>query len=116
MFEYQATCINVVDGDTLDVTISLGFRMTTTQRVRLYGVNTPERGHPGAAEATAMLRELVIGRPLIARTVKPVDKYGRFLAQLRTDQCPDVAEALIAAGLGMGYYGGAKPPDPQGAT
>ena len=109
MFEYAATALHVVDGDTLDVVVDLGMRVSIEQRIRLYGINTPERGQPGATEATAMLTALVMGAPgLIASTVKPHDKYGRWLARLRTTACPDVAQALIDAGLGVAYWGGAK--------
>lgn len=108
MFEYAATVINVVDGDTLDVTIDLGFRMTTVQRIRLYGLDTPERGTENYAEAKSMLTHLVVGKPVIARTVKPADKYGRWLASLHTPECDDVAEAIIAAGYAKPYFGGTK--------
>lgn len=83
------------------------------QRVRLYGIDTPERGAPGAAEATDALRLYVIGFetiPLTIATVKPHDKYGRWLATVATPQCPDVAAAMIERGLGTPYFGEKKPP------
>lgn len=114
MYQYAVTVTHIVDGDTLDATVDLGFRITFEQRVRLYGIDTPERGQLGYAEAAAMLRELTIGSPfpaqIIARTVKPADKYGRWLASLSTPTCPDVAQAIIDAGLGVAYFGGAKTP------
>ena len=100
----------MVDGDTLDVTIDLGFRMATTQRVRLYGIDTPERGQPHHDEARMKLYDLVYGVPVTARTIKPADKYGRWLASLSTPVCPDVAQAIIDAGLGVAYFGGHKVP------
>lgn len=42
MYEYKAILKRVVDGDTIDLIIDLGFRMTTEQRIRLKGINTPE--------------------------------------------------------------------------
>lgn len=114
MFEYRATAINVVDGDTLDVTIDLGFRLNITERVRLYGIDTPERGKPGSTEATTALRNLTQGfdpahpQEIIVRSVKPHDKYGRWLASIETATCPDVAQAMIDAGLGVAYFGAAK--------
>lgn len=118
MFEYRATAINVVDGDTLDVIIDLGLTITIKQRVRLYGIDTPERGHPGADAAAVTLREYVLPVdpatmtrrpvPLIIHTVKPHDKYGRWLATIETPTCPDVAQAMIDAGLGVPYHGEAK--------
>lgn len=118
-YEYHATAINVVDGDTLDVCIDLGFRITMVQRVRLYGIDTPEHGTPGGAEATVALRDFVFAHdtilptlltplPLTICTVKPHDKYGRWLATISAPTCPDVAEAMIAAGFGVPYFGGKK--------
>ena len=42
MYEYKARVHRIIDGDTVDVVIDLGFEMTTRQRIRLYGINTPE--------------------------------------------------------------------------
>lgn len=107
-YEYIGEVFNVVDGDTLDITIDLGLRIITKQRVRLYGVDTPERGQPGYAEATARLKELVLNKPgVIARTIKPADKYGRWLASLQIGDL-DAASTLIAEGLGVPYFGGTK--------
>lgn len=110
MFEYQAVAVRVVDGDTLDVIIDLGFRIEIRQRVRLFGIDTPERGQPKATAATQTLSDLVlVGSPaLTIRSVKPHDKYGRWLAIISTPSCADVAQALIDAGLGVPYLGGAK--------
>ena len=42
MYSYKGTVKKVVDGDTMDVVIDLGFKITTNQRIRLKGINTPE--------------------------------------------------------------------------
>jgi len=110
MFEYRAEVFNVVDGDTVDAVIDLGLRVTIEMRIRLFGVDTPERGRTGFHQATAFLIGLVIAHPVTVRTVKPFDKYGRWLASLSTDTCPDVAQAIIDAGLGVPYFGGLKTP------
>ncbi len=78
---YRATLVRAVDGDTIDVTVDLGFRLRIELRLRLVGVDTPERGHPDYARATAMLREHLDGKPLMLRTHKDrTGKYGRYLA------------------------------------
>ncbi len=41
MYEYKATMVKIVDGDTVDVSIDLGFDIHYNSRVRLYGINTP---------------------------------------------------------------------------
>ena len=46
MYEYRAKLKRVVDGDTVDFVVDLGFHVHTTIRTRLLGVDTPERGHP----------------------------------------------------------------------
>lgn len=114
-WRWPAVCIHVVDGDTLDVLIDRGFRETREDRIRLYGVNTPERGQPGYTEATVALRamlfvnEALTPRPLICRTILPKDKYGRWLAAVQVvGGIADVSTELIRLGLGVEYYGGAR--------
>lgn len=101
IFTYQARCLNVVDGDTIDVEIDLGFRLSAVKRVRLARIDTPERGKAGAAQATAFTRAFCIvasdpptGWPLLITTIKPQDKYGRWLAEVRRDGVELSAELL----------------------
>jgi micrococcal nuclease len=73
----------IVDGDTIDVLLDLGFKVFTHQRLRLLAIDTPERGQLGYLEATHELAELLApaGRqqPLIVHTIKR-DGFGRWLA------------------------------------
>ena len=56
MYNYNAKCTRVVDGDTIDATIDLGFGVFVAKRIRLAGINAPEsrtrreqwQGYPGA--------------------------------------------------------------------
>ena len=60
-FSYKATVLRVVDGDTVDAEIDLGFRMKTTQRLRLKGIDTPElRGGTDEAQAKGQLAKSVV--------------------------------------------------------
>ncbi|EON84746.1 phage protein, partial [Staphylococcus epidermidis 36-1] len=43
LYTFQAICTNVVDGDTIDILLDLGFKTTAERRVRLLNVDTPER-------------------------------------------------------------------------
>ena len=53
MYEYLVkSIVKVVDGDTVDLELDLGFHCTITERFRLEGIDTPERGQPGFYEAT----------------------------------------------------------------
>lgn len=109
-FVYAGTVVRWVDGDTVDVAVDLGFRLTTKQRVRVYGLDTPERGHPLHDAAWERSRALAPeGGPVTLRTHKDdLDKYGRWLAEVQSSTCADVTAALIAEGLGKPYDGGTK--------
>jgi micrococcal nuclease len=75
----HVTLDRVIDGDTIDVIIDVGFRFTTRQRLRLLELDTPERGQPLWRESTAHLRRLLADHPLTVTTVKQ-DSFGRWLA------------------------------------
>lgn len=115
VYDYRATVIRWVDGDTVDVSIDHGFRIYTSQRVRLYGIDTPElkaadpelRRRAAAAKAAA--NELApAGTDVQLKTVKEEDKYGRYLAVLTTTGGADLARTLIERGLGTAYFGGKR--------
>ena len=57
---YPAKIKRVIDGDTIDLVIDLGFRISTVQRIRLIDVDTPERGDPDWANATAFTQQWVM--------------------------------------------------------
>lgn len=78
---YKAKCINIVDGDTADFIIDAGFRITTTQRLRFVGIDTPERGQPGFREATEFTREHLLDKECYVHTEKS-DVFGRYLATI----------------------------------
>ncbi len=101
MYHYRATVQRVVDGDTVDLTVDLGFRATFTDRFRLYGIDTPELRTPtyeAGRAARLYLEEQVAGRELLIETHMPArDKYGRWLATLHLDGL-NVNTALVDAG------------------
>jgi micrococcal nuclease len=86
--------IRVEDGDSLVATID-----GVEERVRLAGINAPERGECGGSEARALLAELLGDGPLRLETADPSrDRYGRLLAHVFAGE--ELAnEALVAAGL-----------------
>lgn len=107
-YRYRYACLvtQVIDGDTVVADIDLGFGIwLRNQRLRLAGIDTPERGQPGAAEAAARLRDLVAHRPCLALTSRDRgDKYGRYLVRLYPDsgfEC--VNDVLLAEGLARPY-------------
>ena len=101
-YVYRAAVERVVDGDTVDVVVDVGFTTTRLERLRLRGVNTPERGEPGWAEATAFLRDLLpAGSPCVVRTYKArPETLGRYVADVWTAPGDPVAAAIIAHGHG----------------
>lgn len=93
---YHGTILRWVDGDTLDIEVDLGFKMKTTQRFRLLGADTPERGQPNYREAREMAESLCPpGTELLFESMKS-DKYGRWLMHIGP-----VCDALLSSGLGV---------------
>jgi micrococcal nuclease len=88
IYIYKAGLIRVVDGDTVDLIVDLGFDTSRKERFRLYGIDAPEMNTAEGKAAKAWLREVL--QPLEAIYVQTIqletkakrDKYGRFLAVL----------------------------------
>ena len=85
-YEYYGECVNIVDGDTIDVTLDLGFHLSFSMRLRLHGLDAPEkRGHEREAglEATRWLTEKILNEDIKIETYKDkTGKYGRMLATI----------------------------------
>ncbi|GIX05050.1 MAG: hypothetical protein KatS3mg114_0919 [Planctomycetaceae bacterium] len=106
MYEYRARITRVIDADTVDAEIDLGFHVSLTVTLRLVGIKAPEtRGtdRPRGLAATRYLESLLNDltgdtRELIVRTQKDVtEKYGRYLAELIAGEV-NLNHALVAAG------------------
>lgn len=95
----RATLQRVIDGDTIHVKLESG-----TERVRLYGIDAPEAGEPGAAEATRRLEQLLRTAPLRLRLVgeDPRDIYGRLIAEVYAGDL-NVNQMLVAGGHAWAY-------------
>ena len=108
MYNYKAVVLNVVDGDTIDVEIDLGFKVSTKQRIRLAGIDTPERGQNGYHEAKDRVTQLVLGREVLLTTYK-VSKFGYYLGLVvLADTGESVNTILIQENLAKVYDGGKK--------
>ena len=122
-YNFRVVEINrVVDGDTIDVTIDLGFDLFKKERVRVAGVDTPEKRTRDleekelGIEATNWLKEALDSAisgddDLVIRTelVGGVGKYGRLLGWLYVgDSGTSLNEQMIAEGYAWSYDGGTK--------
>jgi|TARA_R100001126_G_C4882976_1_gene180444 micrococcal nuclease len=112
-FVYQAELDRVVDGDTVDVILDLGFDVKLhKQRVRLHGIDTPESRTRNLAEkklglaAKERLKELCVGTFKVKSLGK--GKYGRILGIPYTEDGQDICKMLIDEGHAVEYYGGTK--------
>lgn len=112
-FVYNATLERIVDGDTIDVTLDLGFNVKLhNQRCRLAGIDTPESRTKNLEEkalglkAKERLKELCIGSFKIQSL--GTGKYGRILAIPYTEDGQDVCEILVNEGHAVEYWGGTK--------
>ena len=111
--------LRVVDGDTIDADIDLGFDISLTKRVRLSGVDTPESRTTDLKEKTLGLevkewlkKKLDGKKNILIKTELPdsTEKYGRILGRLYVD---DVClnDRMIAEGYAWTYDGGTKQKD-----
>ena len=101
-FTYRGTVTYVVDGDTLDVRLTSG----KTERIRLIGIDTPERGVCFTSQATARARLLALSKRVVLRgdaTQDTRDRYGRLLAYIWLPGGRDLAYQLVAGGFAKVY-------------
>jgi micrococcal nuclease len=122
MYEYRVkSVLAVVDGDTIDVDIDLGFDISLTKRVRLAGIDTPESRTTNKEEKVLGLevkellkKKLKEAKSIVIKTQLPdsTEKYGRILGWIYLDGAElSVNEALIAGGYAWGYMGDTKVKD-----
>lgn len=103
MYTYRGEVKSVIDADTIDVLIDLGFGVHTMQRLRLYGIDAPEMKTEAGKIAKEYVKSVLLGgdafRYVYVRTLKDKkDKYGRKLAVLYFDESSmidDIAETSI---------------------
>ena len=120
MYEYRCKVLKVIDGDTVDIDIDLGFgTWIRNERVRIMGIDTPESRTSNDIEkkfglaAKSRLQEL-LGETAILKTQvnkKGEDmkgKFGRILGNFATEDGRSCADILCEEGHAVSYFGGAK--------
>jgi micrococcal nuclease len=119
MYEYFVEEVkNVVDGDTIDVVIDLGFDILFASRVRLAGIDTPESRTTDKAEKALGLeakeylkKQLKDAKSVVIRTEKmnSSEKYGRILGWVYVNgESESVNNKMINDGYAWGYLGETK--------
>jgi len=122
MYEYFVKEVkNVVDGDTIDVIIDLGFDILFASRVRLAGIDTPESRTTDKAEKALGLeskeylkKQLKDAKSVIIKTEKmnSSEKFGRILGWLYINSDTEsINDKMINDGYAWGYMGDAKVKD-----
>ena len=114
MFEYEATLDRLIDGDTIDVLIDLGFDIHIKKRVRIFGINTPESRTRDLEEkkrglaAKARLKELIKENGnKFQLTSHGVGKFGRCLGEIELS-VGNAGDILVSEGHAYPYFGGNK--------
>ena len=116
MFEYNATVTKVVDGDTIDAMVDLGFGTWKKVRIRMHGINAPEsrtrnleekkKGLAAKARLIEMLKENENHFILISHGV---GKFGRCLGEIYIKgHNTSLNKQLISEGHGAEYFGGKR--------
>lgn len=125
MYEYRCKILKIVDGDTVDVDIDLGFGVwLKDERVRIMGIDTPESRTRDKVEkvfglaAKKRLKELLGKNPVLKTQVGKggedmKGKFGRILGDFdaydaRTDSWRPVTQIMIEEGHCVSYFGGSK--------
>lgn len=122
MYEYFVKEVkNVVDGDTIDVVIDLGFDILFASRVRLAGIDTPESRTTDKAEKVLgieakeyLKKQLKDAKSVVIRTEKmnSSEKYGRILGWVYVNgESESVNNKMINDGYAWGYLGETKVKD-----
>ncbi len=110
MYQYKALVERVVDGDTIDVIIDLGFKITTNQRIRLAGINTPETYNvkkdsdefkKGMQAKIFVEQRLNVNKnEILIETDKLTGKYGRYIGTIfLADSKVSLNDELVSMGL-----------------
>lgn len=117
MYEYNINITKVIDGDTVDGFIDLGFHTHVFKRIRLDGINAPETRTKDKKEKEAgllakkWLKELVEANDEFIVVSHGTGKFGRVLGELfvvKGDRKQSINKMMLNAGLVVEYHGGAR--------
>jgi micrococcal nuclease len=109
MFKYNAIVDRVVDGDTVDLSIDLGFDIWHRIRVRINGLDTPEKNFDYGKVVRQYVADTLESKQVEIASHKK-DKYGRYLVDLYLDTIPGKTfnQHLLDEGMAHDYSGGKR--------
>lgn len=110
MYQYKAKVEKIVDGDTIDVVIDLGFKITTFQRIRMAKINTPETYNvkkdseeyqKGLASKNYVEQRIAANNnEILLETERVTEKYGRYIGTIYlADSTTSLNDELVENGL-----------------
>ena len=106
-YVYKALITGVIDGDTVDAEIDLGFKIKADLRLRIARIDTPELNSQDSAirlkalEAKQYVIDTILLKQVVITTTKP-DKYGRYLAEIYYSDF-NLSDKLLEMGLAVKY-------------
>lgn len=105
LYQYKAKVIRVVDADTIDALVDIGFGLTMNQRFRINNYDAPETWRPKneaerkhGKEATLRAIELLMGKDILIKSTKVAGIYGRFGADIWLEDGQNFTEVMINEG------------------
>ena len=101
---YYAHVLRVLDGDTFECLVDLGFSVVQKFKVRLDGIDTPEKNTEHGLAAKAFVENLINDKDIILKD-EGTEKYGRALAAVELLDGRDLTTLLIEQGIGKEYHG-----------
>lgn len=107
-WKYKAKVLRVIDGDTYELLINLGFDILLHRHCRLYGVNCAEihgEEKPRGLVIKQAVAGLIEGKDVTILSPGKDDKYGRVLAKVIMDDGKDLGDYLLAEGMAKEYFG-----------
>ena len=116
MYQYRINIHRIIDGDTVDVDIDLGFGVwLKKQRIRLYGIDTPESRTRDLDEkryglrAKKYLTQQIEGGAILKTRLDKKGKYGRILGEfISLDGNTNINELMISKHHAVSYHGASK--------
>lgn len=106
LYTYKATVIRIIDGDTIELTIDLGYKVYWNSSCRLYGINAPElKGdtlEAGLKAREFLASKLPAGRGIIIRS-RQLDKYGRPIVEIINVDGSSLNQQMVDAGYAKEY-------------